>query len=100
MSRTKFTRNVGENRGKKRVWIEGVNLAKHGWVKGVRYNQMIKGGSMFLSKNEGGSKKVAGTETRPILDLCGNYMNDIVDGFEIVNVIVTDHNIKIVGGVA
>lgn len=64
----KRIQNIGRNRELPRIWIEGQCLASMGWTKGTRYDCEFHQGSITYTKNELGSRAVAGTEKRPIID--------------------------------
>ena len=97
------TLNVGTNRGKRRVWVEGKALERLGWVKGVKYTRkelQLESG-FTLTRDNAGSLKVAGGEGRPVLDLCGNYvesaLGSITEGYKEVSVKITEKKIVITG---
>ena len=79
-----ITRNIGSNRGNRRVWIEGKSLEQLGWTKGVRYTR----------------KTDKSGEGRPVLDLCGAYVGKALDGFNEVSVSITANKITITGKAA
>ena len=96
----------GETVLKRRVWLEGKALERLGWVKGVTYTRkdQLLGNGFTLTKNSAGDLKVAGGEGRPVLDLCGKYVEKalgaIGDGYEKVTVTITANNITITGKAA
>ena len=92
-----LTRNIGSNRGQARVWIEGNALAVNGWTKGMPYERILSGNKFLLSKTSKGKLKVAGTDVRPILDLCGAYVTKALQGFEKVSVSIDNGSIIIKG---
>ena len=94
--------NIGTNRGKRRVWVEGKALERLGWVKGVTYTrkaQLLESG-FTLTRDNAGDLKVAGGEGRPVLDLCGNYVAAALEGFDKVTVTITAKRITITGKAA
>ena len=80
---------VGENRGKKRIWIEGKFLLDAKLNRGWRFDKQsysndengIEKRYMMLTPNKNGQHMIAGSDTRPIIDLNGKYLNDLFDGF-------------------
>lgn len=112
-------RNIGSNRGKRRIWIEGKALARFGWTKGTSYVQanfsyappyrnwidLVKGnkqsdvGGSFLLKKKSKvtEKRIAGTIDRPIIDLCGNYVAKLFKGYKTVQIHITTNSIEIEG---
>lgn len=71
-----ITRKIGQNRGKRRLWIEGVSLASFGWKKGTRFNARFEKGSIVYERDDNGKRKVAGDETRPIIDTNTDKIGD------------------------
>ena len=92
-------RNIGTNKGNRRVWIEGDLLASQGWTRGTRYDRdvCVETGRIHLTANPDGKYKVAGTDSRPILDLAGKWMTRWVDAAEAesVEVVVTPTTVRI-----
>lgn len=92
-------RNIGTNKGNRRVWIEGDILASNGWTRGTRYDRLVEveTGRIHLTANPDGKYKVAGTDSRPILDLAGKWMTRWVDAAEAesVEVVVTATTVRI-----
>lgn len=93
----------GETVLKRRVWLEGKALEKLGWVKGVTYtrkDQLLEDG-FTLIKDSAGDLRVAGGEGRPVLDLCGKYvekaLGSITEGYKEVTVKITENKIIITG---
>ena len=84
MSKT-YTRKIGSNRGKPRLWLEGAILLETGFKHGLTWDAYpIDDGSLrLLASNEGG-RKIAGTAERPIIDinstatLAGFSVGDVV----------------------
>lgn len=79
---------VGENRGKKRIWIEGKFLSDVNLNRGFRFDKEIFQDDgeqpkpyLRLTENENGQHMIAGTEQRPIIDLNGKYLNNVFEGF-------------------
>ena len=98
------TYKVGKNRGHNRVWIEGTMLLSFGFTRGLsfsrtmqvgvldnptgnKYSKMILIQDGFLGFKAGvryspeGKHTVAGTEARPIIDLNGKYLDELLYGF-------------------
>ena len=92
-----ITRNIGSNRGKPRVWIEGKSLANEAWNKGVRYKRIDTVNGWELVRDDKGPLKIAGGDNRPVIDLCGAYVGKTLAGFEKVTVRITANKIVIQG---
>ena len=69
----------GINKGNRRIWIEGSILRQNDWENGIRFDKRIEDGVLTLSYAPAGQHKVAGTPTRPIIDLNGKYLNDFMN---------------------
>jgi len=61
-------RKLGSNRGKTRLWLEGKLLSESNWKRGDYFDVIWLDGVLRYIKNPNGSRKVAGTEARPIID--------------------------------
>lgn len=71
----KYTRNIGKNRGKPRLWLEGAILTESGFKHGQRWHLMrYDDGTLNLIIVEAGSRRVAGTPERPIIDINNGTM--------------------------
>jgi hypothetical protein len=94
--------NIGTNRGKRRVWVEGKALERLGWVKGVTYTRkpLLLSSGFTLTRDNAGDLRVAGGDGRPVLDLCGNYVAAALEGFDKVTVTITAKKITITGKAA
>ena len=64
------SKKIGKNRGFNRLWIEGGMLLNHGWRKGQLFNvEYTKTTVRIVRDNDHGTNHVAGTDSRPIIDL-------------------------------
>jgi len=103
---TVIERNIGTNRGLRRVWIENranskqKPLTENGWLKGVRYTRTDKANGFELVRDKGGDLKVAGAPDRPVLDICGIFVGKVLEGFDKVTIKITKDKIKITGTTA
>lgn len=66
---TTYTRKIGQNRGKPRLWLEGVILSEHGFPHGTRWIIAKQPPFLLLLADPNGDRKVAGTQERPIIDI-------------------------------
>jgi len=66
--KTTVNRKIGSNRGKARLWIEGVALSSQDWKAGDRFDIKWLNESIVITKNPEGSRKISGTPHRPIID--------------------------------
>ena len=66
-----ITRNIGQNRGKPRLWIEGKALVESGLDHGNRWDLIPNSNGFVIKRNPNGTRKIAGKVGRPIIDICG-----------------------------
>lgn len=92
-----YSRKLGANRGKCRLWLEGALLADAGYKRGDRFDIEFGLGRVVITRYADGKRKVAGTDSRPIIDTNTNKLADalgITTGAR-VRVIVSRHAITI-----
>lgn len=66
---TTYTRHLGSNRGKLRLWLERGILADNGFRRGDAFTLLPAGKDLLLVRNSDGDRHVAGTDTRPVIDI-------------------------------
>jgi len=93
-----YNYKLGHHRGGRRVWIEGKRLTASGFTRGVRYEKLVQANKITLTAGEVGRFGVAGTDTRPIIDISGQAVAAIFAGHDRVNVIFQAGRITITGG--
>ena len=80
---------IAQNRGKPRVWMEGKFLLDNDITKGMKFDRLMPHNEqserdyplqMTLFFHSNGKHTVAGSDTRPIIDLNGAYLNQIFEG--------------------
>ena len=76
-----YTRKIGSNRGKTRLWMEGKILSDNGWKKADRFKILFDQGVIFCIKSSEGPRKVAGTDARPIIDTNTDKLGDALRAF-------------------
>ena len=95
----KATRRIGSNRGNRRIWLEGTGALKAldslGWIKGTTYKRETMPDGFTLTKSAEGRLRVAGSQGRPVFDLCGAYVTKAMTGADQVSVTVTPQKITI-----
>lgn len=90
-----FTLKSGSNRGERRIWVEGKRLLNAGLVKGTMLGRNMKNGKIIL--NVGGEgHRIAGGDSRPVLDLNGKWVTDFVGASTHVEITVAKNRITIV----
>lgn len=73
----------GTNRGNRRVWIEGSALQALQWERGTRFDIErqqqfgLVSDCLVLVRTVRGKRRVAGTDTRPIIDINAKFLNDL-----------------------
>lgn len=66
-----YTRNIGRNRGRPRLWLEKAILTDNGFNHGDRFNVTNEPDRMVLQVDDLGARKVAGKPDRPVIDMAG-----------------------------
>ena len=93
---------VGNNRGKKRVWMEGNFLKNAGIVRGMKFSKRILTEGiqpmMVLEFDDQGPHTVAGTEQRPIIDMNGKYLADVLN--DCANYSASIHKFESISGIS
>jgi len=75
-----YTRKIGTNRGRPRLWLEGAILSENGFKHGDRWDISIDvKAAMIITLSEKGKRKIAGTESRPIIDIIGGAIEAVFD---------------------
>tara|TARA_E500000318_G_C3552250_1_gene209397 strand:- start:1508 stop:1804 length:297 start_codon:yes stop_codon:yes gene_type:complete len=92
-----YTRKIGSNRGKTRLWLEGKILEDNGWKKADRFKIIFDQGVVFCIKASDGPRKVAGTDARPIIDTNTDKLGDSLRAFsgDVVSIDVTQESIRV-----
>ncbi len=90
-------RKLGANRGKTRLWLEGNILSESNWKRGDAFDVIWLDGVLRYIKNPNGSRKVAGTEARPIIDTNTDKLATTLHAStgDKVNITVTSQSITI-----
>ena len=66
-----FTRKIGQNRGKSRLWIEGKHLIAAGLAHGTRWTLTPTDTGLTIQADPEGRRRIAGGPTRPVVDIVG-----------------------------
>lgn len=77
-TKTTVTRKIGSNRGKARLWLEGVALSSQLWKRGDRFDINFDEDAkrIVITRNADGKRKIAGTDSRPIIDTNSDQITD------------------------
>lgn len=75
------TRNIGMNRGKPRIWLEGAILQDNGFEHGKRWNveHDYSAQTITISEASDGKRKIAGKAGRPIIDMSASSVTKAID---------------------
>ena len=80
-------RNIGQNRGRPRLWLEGDILTLSGFNHGDRWDFTIEPDKLIIKNNPEGKRKIAGKKDRPIIDIVGRTLETAnLDQCSMVNV--------------
>lgn len=79
--RVTFTRKVANNRGNKRIWLEGKKLLSLGLQNGMRFDCEIYQTTkcIVLTFCRDGERKIAGKPERPIIDINTAKLNSVLN---------------------
>ena len=87
-----YVKKVGQNRGAPRVWLEGTQTARAGFVPGQRFDITVQGKTVVLQANPDGSRvvsgKMVGERNNPIIDINSKELLAIFDGMASIRVVV------------
>jgi DNA (cytosine-5)-methyltransferase 1 len=83
-----FSRNLGLNKGKRRLFLEGAVLSENGINHGHRWNIISNGDNhIIVNIDPNGKRKIAGSPARPIIDMAGKTITDaFADSIERVSI--------------
>lgn len=94
-----FIKKIGANKGKPRVWLEGLQAAIAGFQPGQRYDVEVRGKTLVLQVNPDGSRvvsaKTAGERVNPVIDLNSQALLAVFDGMAAVRVVAREGEIYI-----
>lgn len=87
-----YIKKVGENRGAPRIWLEGTETGRAGFVPGQRFDLEVQGTMIVLQANKDGSRVVSGKKmgerNNPIIDINSRALLAIFDGMAAIRVVV------------
>lgn len=92
-------REIGQNKGKSRVWLQGEMLASSGFQPQARYEIRHENGSIVLAKSDRGYRNVSAkpqrNRTLPCIDLNSDKVLGAFAGLDHVKVIYREGEIEI-----
>ena len=87
-----YIKKVGEHRGSPRVWLEGSQTERAGFLPGQRYDIEVQGQMVVLQANKDGSRVVSGKfigeRSNPVIDINSRDLLAIFDGMAAIRVVV------------
>lgn len=87
-----YVKNIGQNRGKPRIWLEGTQTERAGFEAGQRYDISVDGRTVVLQANPDGSRVVSGKRigerNNPIIDINSEKLLAVFDGMAAIRVVV------------
>lgn len=90
---------LGENRGRKRIWIEGRKLQREGYEVGSRYDVVLQSNKVQLLPTPKGkytvSKRTRKGTTLPIIDVTLQELAEIFEGVEMLRIQLTEGKITV-----
>lgn len=87
-----YIKKLGNNKGAPRVWLEGTQTQRAGFVPGQRYDVEVQGQMVVLQANPDGSRVVSGKRIgerdNPIIDINSKELLAMFDGMAAIRVVV------------
>jgi DNA (cytosine-5)-methyltransferase 1 len=92
-----YIKRIGQNKGKPRVWLEGMQASRAGFVPGQKYDIVVDGQAIVLQANPDGTRIVSskreGEKLNPVIDINSRELLAIFDGMAAVRVIAKEGQI-------
>lgn len=86
-----FIKNVGQNRGRPRIWLENSEVSSAGLQPGDRYDIHMKEGVVTLQANPDGSRVVSskqrGEKAYPVIDINSREVLALFDGMAAIRLV-------------
>lgn len=87
-----YIKKIGKNRGAPRVWLEGTQTSRAGFIPGQRFDLSVQGSMIVLQANPDGSRIVSGKKVgetnNPIIDINSKELLAIFDGMASIRIVV------------
>jgi len=68
---TTYSRNIGQNRGRPRLWLEKAILTDNGFSHHDKFRVINEADRMIIQLDPYGDRTVSGSTARPVIDLSG-----------------------------
>jgi len=89
-----FIKNIGQNRGRPRIWLQAQEVSSAGLQAGDKYEVHVKGGTIILRANPDGSRVVshkpaknAGDQPIPIIDINSEALLALFEGMSAIRLV-------------
>ena len=93
-----YTRKIGQNRGKPRLWLEGQILNLNGFPHGMRFDIINEKNTLIITANIDGKRKIAGKPGREIIDMSAGTITASFDSsVKTVTIVTTQGKLMITG---
>ncbi len=74
-----FTRRIGRNRSRARLWIEGKHLTAAGLSHGTLWTLNQTEDGLTIQADPQGRRRIAGRADRPVIDIVGTSLGKLAD---------------------
>ena len=82
-----YTRKIGSNRGKRRLWLEGAILLESGFTHKASFRVTATDKGLRIELSADGNRNIAGTQSRPIVDINSDTVLGLFDIGSTVNIV-------------
>lgn len=87
-----WIKKVGENRGRPRIFLDGLQAIRAGFSPGQRFDAEVDGQRIVITRNDDGSRVVSSRkksgESLPVIDINSRELLQVFDGMDAVRVVV------------
>ncbi|CAM5559463.1 DNA cytosine methyltransferase [Eoetvoesiella caeni] len=90
---------LGDNRGKKRIWLEGQKLTREGFEPGMKLNLEFKDSKLVLRVADTGrytiSRRERNGKVSPIIDIMAQELGTLFEGVEMLRILIRKGSIVV-----
>lgn len=94
-----YIKNIGQNRGSPRIWLQGEEVARANMGPGTAYEVNVKGGAIVLRADPNGARVVSSKNRNdkllPVIDINSKELLALFDGMSAVRLVQRDGEIHI-----
>jgi DNA (cytosine-5)-methyltransferase 1 len=95
-----YVKKIGQNKGAPRVWLEGTQTERAGFLPGQKYSVTVEGRTVILQANVDGSRVVSskkrGDDLLPVIDLNSRELLACFDGMSSIRVVAKKGEIYLI----